>query len=191
MMPASPLNAADRQLLLKTAREAIEASVHQKPLPIIDRNRCSEVLLAEGASFVTLTIEGALRGCIGALEAYQPLVDDVQEHAMAAALQDYRFPPMRPAELGVVHIEISRLTQPSPLEYDGPADLLAKLQPGVDGVILRDGRNRATFLPQVWEQVPQPEKFLCQLCMKMGAPSDTWRRKPLLVSIYRVEEFHE
>lgn len=191
MMPDRPLDAAERQTLLTIAREAIDASVNQKPLPVIDRAGMSEVMLAEGASFVTLTIQGALRGCIGALEAYQPLVDDVQEHAMAAALQDYRFPPMRPAEVSRVHIEISRLTPAIPLEYSDPADLLARLRPGIDGVILRDGRNRATFLPQVWEQVPEPARFLSQLCNKMGEPSDTWRRKPLRVSIYQVEEFHE
>jgi len=115
----------------------------------------------------------------------------VREHAIAAALQDYRFPPVQPEELGSIEIEVSRLTRPQPLPYDGPADLIAKLRPGVDGVILQDGFRRATFLPQVWEKIPAPEQFLSELCLKMGAPADLWRRKPLEVSTYQVEEFHE
>ena len=144
-----------------------------------------------GASFVTLTRRGDLRGCIGALEAYQPLALDVQEHAVAAALDDYRFPPVRPAELGSIRIEVSRLTPPVPLEYQVSSDLLQWLRPKIDGVILKDGRHRATFLPQVWENISSPESFLDQLCMKMGAAPDAWRKKHLAVFTYQVEEFHE
>jgi AmmeMemoRadiSam system protein A len=160
-------------------------------LPPLNLEDYPPKLREPGATFVTLTTGGRLRGCIGALEPYQPLIADVREHAIAAALQDYRFPPVQPEELGSIEIEVSRLTRPQPLPYDGPADLIAKLRPGVDGVILQDGFRRATFLPQVWEKIPAPEQFLSELCLKMGAPADLWRRKPLEVSTYQVEEFHE
>jgi len=90
-----------------------------------------------------------------------------------------------------IHIEVSRLTAPVQLEYDGPEDLVDQLRSGVDGVILRDGNRRATFLPQVWEQLPGVDDFLGHLCSKMGAASDLWRRKHLDVQTYQVEEFHE
>jgi len=119
------------------------------------------------------------------------LAEDVREHAIAAALSDYRFPSVQVSELKGIHIEVSRLTAPVALEYAGPEDLVARLRPGVDGVILRDGNRRATFLPQVWEQLPDVEEFLAHLCNKMGASPDLWRRKHLDVQIYQVEEFHE
>jgi AmmeMemoRadiSam system protein A len=148
-------------------------------------------LRADGASFVTLTYHGNLRGCIGALEAYQPLAVDVREHAIAAALQDPRFPSVEEDELGGIRIEVSRLTAPVPLKYVGTDELLARLRPGVDGVILKDGVRHATFLPQVWEKIPRPADFLDNLCYKMGDASDAWRYRQLEVLVYQVEEFHE
>ena len=185
------LSESERAVLLKIARQALETAVRGEAPPPLDRPALPASFLEPGAVFVTLTRQGDLRGCIGALEAYQPLVEDVREHAAAAALQDYRFPPVKPEELGEIKIEISRLTQPVPLTYREGADLLRKLRPGVDGVILRDGWRRATFLPQVWEKVPDPEEFLAHLCYKMGASPDLWRHKKLEVLIYQVEEFHE
>ena len=107
--------------------------------------------------------------CIGALEAYQPLAEDVREHAIAAALEDPRFRPVDESELSRIRLEVSRLTAPHPLEYSSSEDLLAKLRPHVDGVILKDDYRRATFLPQVWEKIPDPVDFLDHLCAKMGA----------------------
>ncbi len=185
------LTLADKQILLRLARQALELGVRGEKLPPLDRDSFSPQLRADGASFVTLTVQGALRGCIGALEAYQPLFEDVREHAIAAALSDYRFPPVQASELEGIHIEVSRLTAPVQLEYDGPEDLVDQLRSGVDGVILRDGNRRATFLPQVWEQLPGADDFLGHLCSKMGAASDLWRRKHLDVQTYQVEEFHE
>ncbi len=185
------LTQQEKQTLLRLARAALEAGVCRKPLPALDPAALTEALTADGASFVTLTVHGDLRGCIGALEPYQSLAADVREHAVAAALEDYRFPPVQEGELEDIAIEVSRLTAPKPLEYSGPDDLLAKLRPGVDGVVLRDGFRRATFLPQVWEKVPDKEDFLSQLCWKMGAAGDAWRKKHLDVLIYQVEEFHE
>ncbi len=185
------LTLEEKQRLLTLARQALEHGVRGQPLPAIEDASLTPTLRANGASFVTLTVRGNLRGCIGALEPYQSLAEDVREHAIAAALEDYRFPPVQERELADIHIEVSRLTQPVPLEYSTADDLLAKLRPGVDGVILKDGFRRATFLPQVWEKVADKEEFLSHLCMKMGAPSDQWKRKHLDVLVYQVEEFHE
>jgi len=181
----------EKQILLRLARQALEAGVRGETLPPLDWDSLSSRLRADGASFVTLTERGNLRGCIGALEAYQPLAEDVREHAVAAALNDYRFPPVQVSELEGIHIEVSRLTAPLRLAYADAADLLSKLRPGVDGVILRDGPRRATFLPQVWEKIPDAAEFLDNLCYKMGAAPDLWRRRRLEVLVYQVEEFHE
>lgn len=185
------LDESERRILLTLARQSIEQAVGKKPRPILGLEQYSAKLRQDGASFVTLTKQGSLRGCIGALEAYQPLVQDVCEHAAAAALEDYRFQPVALAEVSALEIEISVLTQPLPLPYHRPEELLTLLKPGVDGVILRDGYRRATFLPQVWEQIPDIETFLSHLCQKMGQSSQTWKTKKLEVLTYRVEEFHE
>lgn len=185
------LTPEEKQTLLRLARQALEAGVRGQPLPPLDPTALTPALRAQGASFVTLTVRGELRGCIGALEPRQPLAEDVREHAVAAALEDYRFPPVREAELPEISIEVSRLTLPQPLDYRDADDLLEKLRPGVDGVILRDGFRRATFLPQVWEKIPDKADFLSNLCYKMGVAPDTWRKKRLEVLVYQVEEFHE
>jgi AmmeMemoRadiSam system protein A len=185
------LTSEEKKTLLRLARQALETGVRGGPLPHLDMASLTPALRAEGASFVTLTVRGNLRGCIGALEPYQPLAEDVREHAVAAALEDYRFPPVQESDLPGIEIEVSRLTMPVSLDYTDADDLLAKLRPGLDGVILRDGSRRATFLPQVWEKIPAPAEFLANLCYKMGTAPDTWRRRHLEVLIYRVEEFHE
>ena len=185
------LTEAEKQTLLRLAREALESSVRGKDLPPVDPAALTPLLRAEGASFVTLSMHGQLRGCIGALQPYQPLYEDVREHAVAAALQDTRFSPVRPSELAHINIEVSRLTMPQALTYKDADDLLAKLRPGIDGVILRDGRQRATFLPQVWAQIPDKRDFLGQLCLKMGASANLWQLKHIEVQIYQVEECHE
>lgn len=185
------LTDAERHFLLKIAREALENGVLGKPPPVLQLEQLSNNLRKAGASFVTITRRGMLRGCIGALEPYQELVEDVIEHAAAAALEDYRFPPVQPDELSEICIEISCLTVPKILEYENDQDLMARLRPGVDGVVVRDGFRRATFLPQVWEKIPQPANFMSQLCQKMGASADLWRRKKLEILTYQVEEFHD
>lgn len=184
------LTADEKQTLLRLAREALESGVRGEKLPPL-QNSPTPRLLEIGASFVTLTIRGDLRGCIGALEAYQPLAEDVREHAVAAALEDPRFRPVEENELNRIKIEVSRLTAPLSLEYSSSDDLLTKLRPHVDGVILKNNFRRATFLPQVWEQIPDPVDFLNHLCSKMGAQPDLWRKKNLQVYVYQVEEFHE
>jgi AmmeMemoRadiSam system protein A len=192
-MMDDPLTSIEKATLLRVARTAIENHIHRKPLEKFDIGDLTTNLSSPGASFVTLnTIPGNhLRGCIGALEAYQSLILDVQEHAIAAAFDDYRFSPVRVSELPLIRIEISRLTKPVLLIYDSTEDLLKKLRPDIDGVILKNGNQRATFLPQVWEKIESKESFLSQLCLKMGANSDLWKRKQLQVLTYQVEEFHE
>ncbi|HUH97662.1 MAG TPA: AmmeMemoRadiSam system protein A [Anaerolineales bacterium] len=185
------LNPQEKQSLLHIARQSLELAVRGEELPPLDQAALPACLKEPGASFVTLTVRGDLRGCIGALEPYQPLAADVREHAIAAALDDPRFPPVQPGELDQIEIEVSRLTSPRRLEYKDPDDLLVKLHPNLDGVILRDGWRRATFLPQVWEKIPDKAEFLNELCYKMGAAPTTWRHKHLDVLIYQVEEFHE
>jgi AmmeMemoRadiSam system protein A len=185
------LTQEEQQTLLRLAREAVTLRVQGRPLPRLDPSSLSAGLLEEGASFITLTVRGELRGCIGALEAYQPLAEDVREHAVAAALEDPRFAPVSEVELSTIRIEVSRLTRPIPLQYTDAADLLAKLKPHVDGVILRDAFHRATFLPQVWAKIPDPAEFLNQLCWKLGMDENAWRTKHLDVLIYQVEDFHE
>ncbi len=190
-MVPDQLTPDEKQYLLNLARQSLEKGVRGEELPEIDVSTLPSRLREFGASFVTLTQDGNLRGCIGALEPYQSLAEDVREHAVAAALDDYRFRPVQPDELPSIQIEISRLTIPVSLEYNCPEDITQHLQPGIDGVILRDGIRRATFLPQVWEKIGDPDMFLNQLCMKMGAPPYTWRNKKLIVETYQVEEFHE
>ena len=190
-MDTDNLTTEEKRFLIKLARQALEHGVRAESLPPLDLETLPPRLREQGASFVTLTKGDDLRGCIGTLEPYQSLAEDVREHAIAAALNDFRFPPVQPQELADIHIEVSRLTVPVPLEYTTPEDLLAKLRPAVDGVVLRDGWRRATFLPQVWEKVTDKAEFLDHLCLKMGASPDLWRKEHLDVLIYQVEEFHE
>jgi AmmeMemoRadiSam system protein A len=186
-----PLSPEERNTLLRLARRSIELAIIGRSLPRLVLSDFSAPMREQGASFVTLTERGELRGCIGTLEAYQPLVQDVCEHAVAAATEDTRFSPVQPFEFPRLKIEISRLTPPTPLQYTSPEELLTLLHPLEDGVVLKDMGRRATFLPQVWEKIPDPGTFLNHLCQKMGAPVDLWRTKPIHVFTYQVEEFAE
>jgi AmmeMemoRadiSam system protein A len=190
-MSDDQLTIEERLLLLQIARNAIESAVNGQVLPELDLSTMSLKLQEQGASFVTLTLGGNLRGCIGTLQASQSLALDVQEHAVAAATEDYRFGPVLLEEAASLEIEISRLSPSRELEYSNPNELLSRLRPGVDGVVLRHGFQRATFLPQVWQKVPDPADFLTQLCYKMGALGDLWKREHIQVLIYQVEEFKE
>jgi len=182
----------DRQYLLTLARQTITAVLQKQDSARPQLEALTEDLRRPGASFVTLTMPGdQLRGCIGTIEPRQPLALDVRENAVGSAFRDPRFPPLSAAELEQVHIEISVLTHPEPLDYDGPDDLLDKLRPSVDGVIIERGWHRATFLPQVWEKLPTPAQFIAQLCMKAGLSPDDYRRPGLVVLTYQVEKFEE
>lgn len=186
-----PLSPQDRQTLLTLAREAIARHLRGEGSPPVDVDAVSEGLRRDGASFVTLTKDGVLRGCIGSLEQRRSLVLDVRENAVAAAFHDPRFPPVSAKELDALRVQVSVLSVPQPLSYDGPDDLIAKLRPGVDGVVIESGWNRATFLPQVWEKLPDPHQFLEHLCLKACLSTDVYRRPGLDVYTYQVEKFEE
>ena len=150
-----------------------------------------ERLQASCGTFVTLKINNQLRGCIGNLTATEPLPDSVRKNAINAAFHDYRFSPLTSEELDRVEVEVSVLTEPQSLEYTDGKDLISKLRVNVDGVIIRKGSASATFLPQVWEQLPRPEDFLNHLCQKAGLSPNAWQATPLKVSTYQVQYFEE
>jgi AmmeMemoRadiSam system protein A len=140
----------------------------------VDPDRFSARLREPGACFVTLRLSGNLRGCVGSLDAARPLVEDVAHNAFASAFRDSRFPPLAERELADLEIHLSILSPPEPLPCRSEADLLSKLRPGVDGLILRDGVHRATFLPSVWESLAEPKAFLSALKRKAGLGEDHW-----------------
>jgi AmmeMemoRadiSam system protein A len=140
---------------------------------------------------VTLTQAGRLRGCIGSLRATRALREDVQRNALSAAFQDPRFAPLNASDLAQTEIEVSILGVPQPLDYTAGEDLRQRLRPHRDGVIIRQGTAGATFLPQVWEQLPRPEDFLDHLCRKAGLPAKAWLTGKLEVETYHVQYFKE
>ncbi len=189
-MPALP-DHHEKLILLEIARQAMTHAVQCIDLPTLTIETLPASLQKPGASFVTLTINGNLRGCIGSIEAVEPLAVDVQRHAVDAALSDPRFPPVQSGELDEIQIEISVLTEPVPLECPDPADRTSLLRPGIDGVILRSGPHRSTFLPQVWEKLTDPVNFLEYLCQKAYLPTDAWKKGDVEMLIYQVMHFDE
>ena len=175
-MPNTELGAA----LLRLARAAIGEQLG-KPAPA----GASQARLQEpGATFVTLTQQGQLRGCIGSLEAHRALLHDVRENALAAAFRDPRFSPLAVEEFEFTSVEVSLLTPALPRALRDEADFMAQLRPGVDGIVFQYGRHRSTFLPQVWESLPEPQQFMQQLKRKAGLPPNFWHEE---VSIARYE----
>jgi AmmeMemoRadiSam system protein A len=186
------LNQEERNVLFTLAREAIACAVSGDPMPEVDLSTLSERLRQPGASFVTLLGPGGeLRGCIGSIEAHTSLAQDVQNNAVGSAMRDPRFPAVRPRELQGLKIELSILTAPQPLDFDGPDDLLSKIRPGVDGLIIEKNWHRATLLPSVWEKIPDPVEFMFTLCRKAGLPQDEWRRPGMTVYVYQAEKVEQ
>ncbi|MEW6708548.1 MAG: AmmeMemoRadiSam system protein A [Candidatus Riflebacteria bacterium] len=179
------------RLLLRLARETITEKLTGAGKGKADAGNMDQALLARGGTFVTLKIGDQLRGCIGNLEPVSSIYEGIRRNALNAAFHDYRFSALTEAELAKVHIEISILTRPLPLTYDDGADLVARLRPGVDGVILQLGRNSATFLPQVWEQLPRAEEFLAHLCQKASLSPRAWMDSHPDVATYQVQSFEE
>lgn len=180
--------------LLWLAREIIARQLGKEPRePAPDIAAClrEQALQEKRGTFVTLKEHGALRGCIGTLAGIDPIVEGVKRNALHAAFDDSRFSPVDSRELPALEVEVSILTAPQPLIYKTSEELLACLQPGVDGVIIKKGVQGATFLPQVWEQLPAPEDFLAHLCRKAGLPAEAWRSGTLEVLTYRVQYFEE
>lgn len=173
--------------LLTTLARAAIAAEFGVPWPALPHPAWLDV---PAATFVTLTLRGQLRGCIGTLEAQRTLYDDVIHNARAAAFGDPRFPPLAADELPAVHIEISVLSTPRPLAFSSEADALHRLRPGIDGVILEYGPYRSTFLPQVWEQLQEPVEFIAHLKQKAGLSAGFWN-DGIRLSTYQAEKFHE
>jgi len=174
------------KVLIDIARNAIaeEFGAARKPYPQ------ENWLLQPAATFVTLSENGNLRGCIGSLEAHRPLAEDVRQNAMYAAFRDPRFLPLTQDEFPRIQVEISLLTPPQPMSFIDEADALAQLKPGVDGVVFEYGRYRSTFLPQVWESFVQPREFLAMLKRKAGLPGDFWE-EGVKLSRYTVTKWSE
>ena len=176
---------AEKDLLLRTAADAIEYGVqHHHPLAV-EVELLPPVLREPGACFVTLHLHGQLRGCIGTTRAYRPLIQDVAENAFAASQRDPRFPPLDRKELPDIDLSLSILTPPEPMRFRDEADLLEQLVPGRDGLIIEDDGCHATFLPQVWEQLPDPQDFLSRLKQKAGLRPGQ-RSRTLAAQRYRV-----
>ena len=185
------LTQAQGQALLKLARSTIAKKLGKSFDAPSDKNLKDKDLQAKKGTFVTLNIHGRLRGCIGSLVGQTSLVKGVADNAINAAFHDPRFSPLSDEEYDNIHVEVSVLTEPQPLEYTDTNDLINKLKPKVHGVILRKGFASATFLPQVWDQLPTHEAFLSHLCLKAGLPGDTWKKDHLDIQTYTVQYFEE
>ena len=179
------------QALIKLARQILAERLGKKSISIDPRTLADSAFQDHRGTFVTLTINKQLRGCIGNLDATDSILAGIKRNAMNAAFHDPRFSPLKARELDQVDIEVSILTEPEPLEYGDSKELISKLRVHVDGVILRKGSASATFLPQVWEQLPRPEQFLSHLCMKAGLPADDWEKSRLEILTYQVQYFEE
>lgn len=167
-------NLEERKILLKTAHDSIQSGLDKNTALSILLSNYPEHLLQIRACFVTLHLNNNLRGCIGSLIASQPLVVNVSQNAFNAAFGDPRFPKLNAAEFKQIKMDISVLSKPTPLSVASEGDLLKKLQPGVHGVILADGGRKATFLPSVWDQLPNPADFVIHLKNKAGWSDDYW-----------------
>jgi AmmeMemoRadiSam system protein A len=186
----SILSEQEQRYLLRLARSVIEGKLREgrpEPAPA----DVSGVPAEKRGCFVTLHSGKALRGCIGTIEPVRPLVEAVVENAVSAAFRDPRFPPMTEKELAAISLEISVLTVPEAISFSGGDELKSLLKPGVHGVILEKGWRKSTFLPQVWEQLPDPEQFLGHLCQKAGLSADCWRESGVTVKTYEAFYFSE
>ena len=164
----------ERQLLLEQARGSITYGIKTGDVLQVDPDHFPSHLTLIRASFVTLNLHGSLRGCIGTLTAIQPLIVDVTENAYNAAFRDPRFAPLNQSELDELDIHISVLSKSTPIQFDDEEDLIRQLRPGIDGLILSAAGHRGTFLPSVWESLPEPHQFLRHLKNKAGLASDYW-----------------
>jgi len=184
------ITAEERRQLLKIARQSIDSGLNGADALNIDANRFSGALEKKSASFVTLTQNNELRGCMGSLQASEALAQSVANTAFNAAFRDPRFPKLTDRELPDTDIEISVLSPMEPMLITNRKDLLNQLQPNIDGLMLEDGQHRATFLPKVWESLTDPEEFLRHLMAKAGLPVDHWSGD-IRFNRYRTVSFHE
>ena len=187
------LSLDEQKLVLGMARARLHQIATGEPAPEIPADELSPALKRDAACFVTLTKNGVLRGCIlDSFAPHEPLYKNVLRNVVLAGTSDPRFPQVRPSEVDDITIEISVLDQPHPLAFSGPDDLVSKLVPGRDGVILTTRYGKSTYLPQVWDDLPDQEQFLSSLCQKQGAPADCWQNDPTIkIEIYHVFHFAE
>lgn len=177
------------KILLPIARAAIARALRVSSAPAAINENMSW-LSQPGATFVTVTQWGELRGCMGSLQACDPLIEDVSNNAVSAALHDPRFMPLEADELPTVSLEVSLLSELQPLNFTSETDALAQLRPNIDGIVLEYGSYRSTFLPQVWESLPQPQQFLARLKSKAGLTADFWA-EDIKLSRYTVTKWRE
>ena len=191
MTDRDKLTEEEGNYLLTVARETIDRRLFEdrdrEPKDSVISSKFSE----KRGTFVTLTIGNALRGCIGHIIPQESLLEGIRVNAINAAFHDPRFRPLSRDEWDRVKVEISVLTDPVPLHYSGVEDLLEKLRPAVDGVIIKKGFHQATFLPQVWDQLPGKREFLTHLCLKAGMEGDAWKKGNIEVMTYQVQSFEE
>ena len=191
MVETDELTEEEGKYLLTLARQTIEGRLfgqEDQGQPDVD---LSPKLSEHRGTFVTLTKKGVLRGCIGHIIPQESVIEGIRVNAINAAFKDPRFPPLFREEWKNVKVEVSILTTPKPLEYADADDLLNKLRPGIDGLIIKKGFNQATFLPQVWEQLPDKKEFLRHLCVKAGLDREAWKHEKLEVSVYQAQAFEE
>ncbi len=195
MSSTANLSSPQGRKLVELARQSIAASLQQAVDPAaaaqLADSLAEPIYQEKRGVFVTLHKQGQLRGCIGSLSGYRAIADGVREHALNAAFNDHRFRPVTAEELADLDIEVSILTEPQPLLFRDGDDLVKRLRPGVDGVIISRVGASATFLPQVWEQLPEPAAFLSHLCQKAGLSAQDWRQPGLEVQTYQVQYFAE
>ena len=191
MIDKDQLTKEEGRYLLEVARRTIEKRLFDRKIQEETYTDLPDIFHKRRGTFVTLTIQGGLRGCIGHIIPQESLLEGIKANAINAAFRDPRFRPISTDEWKHVKIEISILTDPKPLSYGDANDLLKKLRPDIDGVILKKGYHQSTFLPQVWEQLPGKEEFLTHLCLKAGLEGDAWNRGDLEVHTYQVQAFEE
>lgn len=181
------------KMLVQLARQTIKHELEGSEGVVDEGDSFTDGAFQEHCGvFVTLHKRQALRGCIGSIAAVEPLVDGLRRHARNAAFHDPRFAPVTQDELADLHIEVSVLSQPAALDYTDGSTLPDLLKPGRDGVILKAASGAgATFLPQVWKQLPDPHAFLNHLCIKAGLQPTAWLTDPLEIQIYQVQSFEE
>ena len=179
----------NRAIIIKLAHSSIKEGLEHGQTLTPDFGFLPAELQQAGACFVTLEINNQLRGCVGSLEAHRPLAEDVARNAYNAAFRDPRFPQLTDKEYPDVTVKLSLLTAPTPMQFNSEEDLVNQLQPNIDGLILKEGFQRGTFLPSVWEQLPSPQEFLNRLKQKAGFPLDYWSNK-IEIERYHTEQFY-
>ena len=183
------MDTASQKKLLLLARRTLENDL-QKGSHNLEELNLPE-FRTSGGVFVTLHIKGKLRGCIGRLESDASIFKNTIELSRAAAFEDHRFRKLSSEELRKVTIEISILSKPKRVSGESNHQKIARIIPGRDGVILSAARHSATFLPQVWDSIPERDRFIGELCRKAGLPADYWKNNPIDISVYQVDSFEE